>query len=230
MMKPIHLPPFDAVLFDFDGTLSAHNLDFADMHRQVLALTLTQGLPRDEIQHLYILELIDYATAWLKQRDTDLSATYYRQVHQLLEDIEVASALENAFIPGVEELLALLREHAIAIGIVTRNCNAAVRAMFPDLDVYCQVFLARDHVPQVKPHPSHLQAALDLLGCTPARTLMIGDGALDMQAGKHLNMFSIGVLTGTSTRESLIEHGADLVFDTVVDLRHYLPNAIAEPD
>jgi phosphoglycolate phosphatase len=228
-MNTMQLPPFDAVLFDFDGTLAAHNLDFADMHRQVLVLTLTRGLPRDEIQHLYILELIDYATNWLQQRDVTLSAAYYRQVHQLLEDIEVASARENAFIPGVQDLLTLLKEHAIAVGIVTRNCNAAVRAMFPDLEVYCQAFLARDHVTQVKPHPAHLKAALDLLGCTPDRTLMIGDGAMDMQAGKQLNMFSIGVLTGTSTRESLIEHGADLVFDTVVDLRHYLPKVMTDP-
>jgi phosphoglycolate phosphatase len=101
--------------------------------------------------------------------------------------------------------------------------------MFPDLDVYCRAFLARDHVTQVKPHPAHLRAALDLLGCTPDRTLMIGDGALDMQAGKRLHMFSIGVLTGTSTRQSLIEHGADLVFDTVADLRHYLPKVLMDP-
>jgi phosphoglycolate phosphatase len=227
-MNPIQLPPFDAVLFDFDGTLSAHNLDFADMHRQVLALTLTQGLPKGEIEHLYILELIDYAAEWLKQHDVDLSATYYQQVHQLLEDIEVASARENAFIPGVEDLLTLLKAHDIAVGIVTRNCNAAVRAMFPDLDVYCQAFLARDHVPQVKPHPAHLQAALDLLGCTAERTLMIGDGAMDMQAGKQLHMFCIGVLTGTSTQESLLVHGADLVFDTVVDLRRYLPQVMTD--
>jgi phosphoglycolate phosphatase-like HAD superfamily hydrolase len=52
---------------------------------------------------------------------------------------------------------------------------------------------------------------------------MVGDGALDMQAGKALGMFSIGVLSGSGTRDWLLQHGADLVLESVTDLLRYLP-------
>jgi phosphoglycolate phosphatase-like HAD superfamily hydrolase len=53
---------------------------------------------------------------------------------------------------------------------------------------------------------------------------MVGDGTMDMQAGKSLQMFSIGVLSGSGTRASLLQHGADLVLDSAADLLHYLPS------
>ena len=98
--------------------------------------------------------------------------------------------------PGVAELLETLRQRRIGVGIVTRNCAAAVRRMFPQVEQYCQAFLPRDQVTQVKPHPGHLQIALTRLGSAPSRTIMVGDGVLDIQAGKALGMFSVGVLTG----------------------------------
>lgn len=218
------LPPFDAILFDFDGTLAVLNLDFDAMRQRLLALTMAQGLPRDVVQGLYMLEMIDHATAWLSQEDANGGAAYYRQAHQLLQNIELEAAQGSDLLPGIRQLLEALRQCGIAVGIVTRNCDAAVRTMFPHIDAYCQAFLARDHVTQVKPHPSHLQAALTRLGCSPARTIMVGDGTMDIQAGKKLNMFSVGVLSGTSTKASLMQQGADLVLDSAAELIQYLPD------
>ena len=82
--------------------------------------------------------------------------------------------------------------------------------------------MPRHRVTQVKPHPAHLQAALDCLGTTPERALMVGDGAMDIQAGKALGMFSIGVLSGNSPRAKLLAHGADLVLASVADLLQYI--------
>ncbi len=218
------LPPFEAILFDFDGTLAVPNLDFADMRQQLVVLTQTWGLPAEELHGRYILELMDHAAAWLRLRDAGQSASYYQQAQQLIQDIEIEAARRSGLLPGIQELLISLQERRITVGIVTRNCDVAVRTMFSQVDTYCQAFFARDHVTHVKPHPSHLQAALARLCSAPARTLMVGDGTMDMQAGKHLQMFSIGVLSGSNTREELIQHGADLVLDTAVDLMHYLPD------
>ena len=40
---------------------------------------------------------------------------------------------------------------------------------------------------------------------------MVGDGVLDIQAGKALGMFSVGVLSGETPRHRLMEQGADLM-------------------
>jgi phosphoglycolate phosphatase len=210
------------MVFDFDGTLAVLNLDFGHMRQCVLELAAGRGLAPDTLREMYILEMIDYATALLRRQQVDHAETFYRDAHQLLQDIEVEAAQSSRLLPGVPELLEALQQRQIGVGIVTRNCIAAVRVIFPHLDRYCQAFLARDHVTQVKPHPGHLQAALTRLGSTPARTIMVGDGVLDIQAGKALGMFSVGVLSGETTRASLMAQGADLVLASAADLLPYL--------
>ena len=216
------LPPFEAILFDYDGTLAVLNLDFAAMRQRLLALTVAQGLTPRELHGLDILEMLEHATGLLHQRYPEQAVRFVRDAQQLLQDMEVEAAHSGGLLPGVPELLATLHQEQIGVGIVTRNCDAAVRVTFPHIDTYCQAFMPRNRVTQVKPHPAHLQAALDCLGTTPERAIMVGDGAMDIQAGKALGMFSIGVLSGNSSRAKLLAHGADLVLASVVDLLQYV--------
>ncbi len=200
------LPPFEAILFDYDGTLALLNLDFAAMRRHLHAFTVAQGISPQELHGLDILEMLEWATGWLRQHSPSQADRYARDAEQLIQDMEVAAARSSGLLPGVPELLTTLRQEQIAVGIVTRNCDAAVRVTFPHIDTYCQAFMPRNRVTQVKPHPAHLQAALDCLGTTPERAIMVGDGAMDIQAGKALGMFAIGVLSGNSSRAQLLAH------------------------
>jgi phosphoglycolate phosphatase len=216
------LPPFDAILFDYDGTLAILNLDFAAMRRHLHMFTVSQGVSPQELDGLDILEMLAWAAGWLRQHSPEQADRYARDAEQLIQAMEVEAARSSGLLPGVPELLAALRHEQIGVGIVTRNCDAAVRVTFPHIDTYCQAFIPRNRVAQVKPHPAHLQVALDCLKTTPERALMVGDGAMDIQAGKALGMFSIGVLSGNSSRGKLLAHGADLVLASAVDLLQYI--------
>jgi phosphoglycolate phosphatase len=218
------LPSFDAILFDFDGTLAIPNLDFVDMRRQLNAFTAAHGFEVDDLAHLDMLDLMHAAMAWLNQQSGERGTLYYRQAHIFLQEIEIACAQHSGLLPGILDLLEALRLRDIAIGIVTRNCEPAVRIIFPEVDTYCGALYAREHVERVKPHPAHLQAALTHLGVSPDRALMVGDGAMDMIAGKGLGLFSIGVLSGETPRDKLLAHGADLILDSAADLLHQLPS------
>jgi len=216
------LPLFEAILFDYDGTLALLNLDFAAMRRHLHTFTVGQGISSRELHGLDILEMLNWATGWLRQHSPAQADRYARDAEQLIQDMEVEAARSSGLLPGVPELLVTLHQEQIGVGIVTRNCDAAVRVTFPHIDTYCQAFMPRNRVTQVKPHPAHLQAALDCLGTTPERAIMVGDGAMDIQAGKALGMFSIGVLSGNSSRAQLLAHGADLVLASVADLLQYV--------
>src|SRR5688572_19743912 len=102
-METFMLPPCDAILFDFDGTLAIPNLDFADMRRQLNAFTIAQGVEVDDLAHLDMLAFMDAAMAWLNQQGGKRGDAYYRQADTLLQNIEIASAQRGGLLPGILE-------------------------------------------------------------------------------------------------------------------------------
>src|SRR5213593_2842481 len=81
------LPPFEAILFDYDGTLAVLNLDFAAMRRHLLAFTVAQGIAQQALHGLDILEMLERATAWLHQYRPEQAACYARDAEQMLQDM-----------------------------------------------------------------------------------------------------------------------------------------------
>ncbi len=217
----MRLESTDAVLFDFDGTL-APNLDLADMRRQVVELTVAAGVPEDVYAGLYIVEVIEACAAWLATQNRADATLYEQRAHQLILDIELNAARSTQVFPGIENMLTQLRHSDIKIGIVTRNCRAAIETIFPDRELFVDALHARDDVAHIKPDPRHLMANLQALQARPDSSIMVGDGALDMQAGKALNMLCIGVLTGSNDSAALQKAGADRVLPNCMSLHEIL--------
>ena len=217
----IELESPDAVLFDFDGTL-APNLDLPDMRRQVVDLTIAAGVPEEIYTGLYIIEVIEAGAAWLDKNHT-AQATYYRhRARQRILELELNAAAATQVFPGVKNMLSQLRQRGVSIGIVTRNCRAAIEAVFPDREQFVDAVHARDDVFHLKPDPRHLLCNLQALNARPNRSIMVGDGALDMQAGKALNMHCIGVLTGSNDSAALRNAGANQILTDCISLHDAL--------
>jgi phosphoglycolate phosphatase len=211
-----------AFIFDFDGTL-APNLDLPDMRRQVIALTQTKNVPADQYEHLFIVEIIEAAAAWLGTHDPTSAAPYHSAAHRLITDFELKAAVGTIPFPGIRDTLTDLKVRDKRLGVVTRNCQQAVRTVFHDIDEYCETVLARDNAEFLKPDRRHVTQALSALEATPERSVMIGDGQMDMRVGKELGMICVGVLSGSSDTERLLEGGADLVLGDVTQLSEHFP-------
>ncbi|MDA1073278.1 MAG: HAD family hydrolase [Proteobacteria bacterium] len=201
-------------LFDFDGTL-APNLDLPDMRRRVLALTDTYGVPAAVYQGQYIVEVIIHAGAWLSQRDRKTAEEYVLQAHTLILNIELDAAARTQPFAHTRSVLQDLKELGCQNVIVTRNCAEAIQMVFPDMLDYVAAALPRGAVEWLKPDPRHLSEALVRINADPASAVMVGDGAMDMTCGKKLNLYCVGVLTGSSDRIRLQDAGADLVLDDI---------------
>lgn len=211
-----------AVIFDFDGTLAVLNIDFGFMRNQVFNLIRRFGVLEESLRQKYALEIIDEVSEILFQRSPDIAKEFYEMAHGILHDIEMKAASEGRLLPKVEETLAELRKRGIKVGIVTRNCEEAVRRVFPKIDDFCDVFVSRNSVKKVKPHPEHLTAAMTGLRVSGKETVMVGDHILDIQAGKRVGATTVGVLTGRTKREDFEEAGADLILDDVSGLCAWL--------
>ena len=203
----------DAILFDFDGTL-APNLDLPDMRRQVVVLTQALGVPEAVFKDCYIVEIIDAAKAWLvDQESKDVADQYYHDAHALIVNIEMAAAQGSAPFPRIHAYLGELKARGVRTGVVTRNCRSAIYTVFPEIDAHIDVVCARDDVVHFKPDPRHLVHCLECLDASAKKSVMVGDGRMDMQVGKSLGMHCIGVLSGNTSRQALLNAGADEIYN-----------------
>lgn len=207
-----------AIIFDFDGTLAFLNIDFLLMRREVFELVDEFEVNRDSVRETYLLEIIDEVYHFLMERGPSIAETFYEKAYQILYQVEMDAASRGSLLPGVKELLISLRNKGLKIGIITRNCEEAVRRVFPEIDHYCDVFISRDSIRKAKPHPDHLNAVTERLGIYGEEAVMIGDHPLDIQAGKRVGMRTIGVLSGRTTKEEFEKAGADGILNNVTEL------------
>jgi len=212
----------EAVLFDFDGTLAELNVDFIRMRRAVLDLMGDYCAPPDEMEDLYVLEMIEAGHNLVSEECPGRESEFFARAHELISDIETEGAREGALFVGTEDMLRELRRQHIKTGIVTRNCRAAVVQLFPDIDSRCDAVITRENAARVKPHPDHLLTALGSLDTNPTSAAMVGDHPMDITVGRDVGAYTIGVLTGYSEAGPLHEAGADLIIERAPDIIRYL--------
>jgi phosphoglycolate phosphatase len=215
----------EAFIFDFDGTLAIPNIDFGLMRRQVDAIAVRYGVDLVPVKHLYILEMIEVVRAQLGQVGDLRGEDFYGEAHASIVALEMDCARRGGMLPGAMEVLQVLRQQGFKLGVVTRNSASAVRTICATIDSVCDVFLPREGVRFVKPHPEHLQRALDRLDIPAQQAVMVGDGPIDISAGKALGLRTIAVLTGGDRRESLLVSRPDLILNSVADLLPKLAGA-----
>jgi phosphoglycolate phosphatase len=207
-----------AVVLDFDGTLAELNIDFSAMREKIFNLIEEYGVARGSLTERHILEAIDEASSLLLKRGQSLAEQFRQKAQKMLREKELEAATESSLLPGVELMLRRLRVAGVKIGIVTRNCDGAVRTICAHIESLCDAFLSRDSVERVKPDPYHLIALLDRLGVSVEDAIMVGDHLMDILVGKRMGMRTVGVLTGRTTRDQFLETGADYVLESASQL------------
>jgi len=215
-MPPLHA--IKAVIFDFDGTLAVLNIDFSSMRERVFDLMRRSGIREDTVQEKYLLEIIDEVYEMLWKKNPSGAQTFYQESHGILHEVEMKAAEKGRLIPGAAGTLKRLREKGIKVGIITRNCEDAIRKVLPEIDEFCDVFVSRNSVKKVKPHPDHLTHVMKSLKISGKEAMMVGDHMIDIQAGKRVGMKTIGVLTGRTKEEEFEKAGADCVLREVSEV------------
>jgi phosphoglycolate phosphatase len=206
----------ETVIFDYDGTLVQLNIDFDLMRQGIKRLIAEYGIAPGTLRESYILEMIAEATGKISRRNLSLGVRFQREALELVTQHEVRAAERGRILSGVPHLFKGLREQGIKIGIITRNCDRAVKMVFPDIERLSDVYLPRDCVTRVKPHTDHITLALEKMGVdNPAQCLMVGDHIMDIEGGRRMGMKTAGVLTGKITRQGFMEAGADYILEDV---------------
>lgn len=211
------MPKLSGFVFDFDGTLAVLNIDFVGLKRTVVAMAKAFDVfIEDKILDLPLLELISALESRIpSSRDFNI---FKISALRLIKDAEIKAAKKGKLFHFTKPLLNKLKRLGFFTAIITRNCDTAVRIVFPDIEHYCHVFLPRESVKRVKPHPEHINAALTKFGKSKDSCLIIGDHPLDIVAGCEVGIMTAGVGSGRITEVKLKEAGADFVAPDCLEL------------
>ena len=130
---------------------------------------------------------------------------------------------ENSLYRGIPEVLSVIRGRGDRVA-TSRPEVFAKRILDhfdlpPYFDYICGANL--DESNRVE-KDAVLQYALEESGAVPEDSYMIGDRKYDVEAGRKLGFSTVGVLYGYGSREELEKAGADVICETVEELREVL--------
>jgi len=187
------------VIFDFDGTLTELTLDFQFMRAEIVRIA-GRYVPEETIKALeghFILEMIYEIEDLLGEKGPE----FRQEAFECLRVLEVEASAGKQVYPYTREVLARIKGKGIKVGIITRSCLDVLMNVFPDIRVYVEGIVTREHIREVKPHPGQVYAISTLLSIRPEEGMLAGDHPTDVAAGKAAGMITVGLLTGRTTRE-----------------------------
>lgn len=191
--------PYQAVLFDLDGTLldSADLIvtSFVDTCRSLLGRTLD----REETLRTWSWPVRAKFHAIAPDRADELTREYLRRYMEMHDE-------RARLFPGVPAVLDALSARGYLLGIVTskRRATAGAAVRVFGLDRWCRAMVVDEDVSRHKPDPEPVMLGARLLGVAASDALMVGDSVEDMTAARGAGAGTGAALWGTMRLADLL--------------------------
>ena len=215
---------YEVVIFDLDGTI----LDtLPDLSTAVNYALSRRGLPPhsleeykmmvgEGVRNLCRLALDSEDEQVLNESLQDFKAYYVAHILEMTRPYE-----------GMPELMAALGERGIAVAVVSNKfqegARKLIRHFYPEIPE--ERVLGEIEGRPRKPDPAMIEAVMSSFP-EGTRCCVVGDAWTDIEAGKAYGCDTIGVSWGYRYTEALYKAGADVVVDTVDELKSLLIQTI----
>ncbi|MBI4749566.1 MAG: phosphoglycolate phosphatase [Acidobacteria bacterium] len=122
--------------------------------------------------------------------------------------------------PNVVEMLRHFQD--LPKGVVTNKPYQFTVDLLEALEMarFFSVVIGGDTLPERKPRPEPVLAALTRCQIPVSQAVMVGDSANDILAGRAAGVYTCGVTYGLRPRCELEQAGADVIVDEVLDLQN----------
>jgi len=198
----------EALLFDLDGTLIDSRRDLA-FSVQRIQRELGERVSSDDEIATYIgdgvVKLVQRALP--RRRGAEL-----RDAVRRFKRFYAQHALDTTRpYPGVRETIERLRRKKLAV--VTNKPGRISRSILERLGLleHFRLVVGGDSLAEKKPDPAPLRYAMDVMRVHPRRTVMVGDSAGDILAGRAAGTWTCGMPSNIGDRRKLISSRPDFV-------------------
>ncbi|MFC1524140.1 HAD family hydrolase [Thermodesulfobacteriota bacterium] len=201
--------PFNAVLFDLDGTL----LDtLADLGNSANSVLMAQGLPPHPLE-AYKYFVGDGAHTLITRilpEDRRGPETVNATLEAFLKSYGANWTRETRLYDGIRDMLGHLTARGLKTAVLSNKpddfTRLCVSRFFPDHS-FDEVLGQHPSRPK-KPDPTGARNIATLLDIPAASFLYLGDTSIDMQTAVAAGMHPVGALWGFRPREELLASGA----------------------
>lgn len=208
----------ELIMFDLDGTLADTGRDLADAVNYVRSYVNLEPLENQVIyghvgrgvEHLVRSSLPhEFQTRFKEVLDVFLN----RYEDHLLDT--------TVLYPHVKETLDYFgdKRKAVVSNKLHRFTVSVLRGL--GIEGCFDAILGGDTVSQRKPDPEPLIQMLRSFGVQPVRAVIVGDGEIDIEAGRRAGVLTCGVTYGLGKREELVEAKPDIIVNELRELTNY---------
>jgi len=205
--------PYDAVLFDLDGTLTRSEDGILNCVRFAL-MKMGRDIPQDQTLRAFIGPPLFGSFRDLCGMDDaqcGQAVAFYRERYM---DVGL---FENAVYPGIRVLLRKLKSAGAWLAIATGKPQTLTERILDHFGL-SKFFHAVAGVSENDREADKRQLIRRALPEHYQRAVMVGDRRFDMEGAKGTGIAAIGVTYGYGDFEELQNAGADNIVSTVADL------------
>ena len=206
------------VIFDFDGTLGdTRGTIVATMQQTISELHLPEKTDEECASTIGLPLKTCFRKLFPQLRDEEIErcVVVYRRV------FEVNKLLyKPVLFPHVKETLTWLKEHGIKMTVASSRTTFSLHDLLDSLEIadYFDYVLGSEDVTHSKPDPEPVLITLEKMGVDAARTLVVGDMAVDIMMGAGAGCKTCGVTFGNGTYEELSQSGAEFIINDMAEL------------
>ncbi|MGF3521859.1 MAG: HAD family hydrolase [Candidatus Bathyarchaeia archaeon] len=208
---------FEAVIFDWDGTL-------ADTKEAILISfhKALHSIHCDATDEFIERRIGIGAAETFREILRAQKVSFDEKIIEKLVDIKIQAEIdlsnEIPLFPGAFELLQML-QGKVKLGLASMNNKRVIEHLLMTTQTakFFNSVVTTEEVAASKPNPAIFLKCASKLGTAPEKCVVIEDSIFGVEAAKAAKMGCIAVLTGVYSRDELEQAKADLIVDSLTE-------------
>lgn len=200
------------IIFDFDGVI----IDSREVQKEALLGSYKKVVGDNKIPSYK--EFFSHSGSSLKQIFMNMKLPLEMIIPY--QEISRQNAHKIKLHKHMKVLLKKLKEEGYVCALCTGKERSRTLDLLDKLDLrdIFDAVVCSDDVKNPKPHPDSIYLAIEKLGKSIDRFIMVGDAINDVKCAENAQIPSIAVTWGEFTKEEFIAHTVETIVNTPVEL------------